>query len=150
MTIWEFQDVVSRRLLTWAGISTALGVVMGVFGKFWRGVGSQFVGWAVVNAAIALGGAYFTERRRHNLETPNAPHTLLREGANLQRLLWINAGLDILYMLGGAWTAARNGHKPRMQGVGVGIILQGLFLFVFDVVHALRTPTWPWDGSDPR
>lgn len=150
MTIWQFQDLVSRRLLAWAGISTALGVVMSVFGKFWRGVGSQFIGWAIVNALIALGGAYFTERRRHSMEQPDAPQTLLREGANLQRLLWINAGLDILYMLGGLWTSARNRHKPRMNGVGIGIVLQGLFLFVFDIVHATRTPTWPWGGDDPR
>jgi hypothetical protein len=150
MRIWDFQSILSRRLLMWSGISSVLGVIMFVGGKFWRGVGSQFVGWAAVNAAIAIGGRIATEKRRSGLENPDQPKVLIKEGNNLQRLLWINAGLDVFYMLGGAWMLSRNPEKPAQRGAGLGIIIQGAFLFIFDIIHALRTPTWPWEGDNPR
>jgi hypothetical protein len=147
-TIWEFQKTVSQRLLIWSGLSTALGIVMSLFGAFGRGIGGQFVGWAVINAAIALGGSFFTDQRKLKLAAPDAPKTLIKEASSLQRLLWINAGLDVLYMLGG-WLTMRS-DKSYRRGMGLGIILQGLFLFVFDIIHAVKVPTWPWRGSDPR
>jgi hypothetical protein len=150
MNIWQFQRQLSRRLLLWSGISTLLGILMLPFGKFWRGVGSQFIGWALVNAGIAAGGDFVTGQRRLKTAQPDAPQVLLREGDSLKRLLWINAGLDIFYMLGGAWMMGRKGSKDGQRGSGLGIIVQGLFLFVFDIFHATRTPTWPWGGSDPR
>jgi hypothetical protein len=147
-TIWEFQKLVSQRLLLWSGMSTALGLMMSLFGAFGRGIGSQFVGWAVVNAAIAVVGSFFSDQRKLQLVAPDAPKHLIQEANSLQRLLWINAGLDVLYMLGG-WLTMRS-QKDFRRGMGVGIILQGLFLFVFDIFHALKVPTWPWRGSDPR
>jgi len=147
-TIWEFQKTVSQRLLIWSGLSTALGIVMSLFGAFGRGIGGQFVGWAVVNAAIAVGGSFFTDQRKLKLAAPDAPKVLIKEASSLQRLLWINAGLDVLYMLGG-WLTMRS-DKAHRRGMGLGIILQGLFLFVFDIFHAFKVPTWPWRGSDPR
>jgi hypothetical protein len=148
--IWEFQSTLSQRLLVWSGVSTVIGLVMALRSGFWRGVGSQFVGWALVNAGIALGGKLFTERRRAQLDNPELAKHRIREAANLKRLLWINAGLDVFYMLGGAFMMGRNQSSEQSRGAGLGIILQGLFLFVFDIVHALRTPTWPWGGGDPR
>lgn len=147
-TIWQFQGAVSQRLLIWSGVSTLLGVIMSAFGRFGRGMGGQFIGWAAVNAAIALVGAFFTEQRKLQIATPEAPKEMMREAAKLQRLLWINAGLDVLYMLGGAWLM--RSAKPQRRGMGLGIILQGLFLFVFDIFHALQVPMWPWGGGDPR
>ncbi|MDX2136832.1 MAG: hypothetical protein SF123_01965 [Chloroflexota bacterium] len=150
ISIWDFQRTLSQRLLVWSGVSTVLGIVMALRGKFWRGVGSQFVGWAVVNAAIALVGQYVTQRRRAQLDDPELAKHRLREAANLKRLLWINAVLDVFYMLGGAFMMGRRQSGAQTRGTGFGIILQGLFLLVFDIIHALCTPTWPWGGSDPR
>lgn len=149
MNIWSFQKILSRRLLTWAGVSAAMGIGMSFFGAFWRGVGSQFVGWALVNAAIATGGDIAAQQRRAAHADSDLPKTYIREGNNLRRLLRINAGLDILYMIGGRWVT-RRARKPWLRGLGVGILLQGAALFIFDLVHAQQTPTWPWEGSDPR
>jgi len=149
MNIWNFQKLLSQRLLKWAGVSTVLGVVMSFFGVFWRGVGSQFVGWAAINAAIAVGGDFAAQQRRATRPDSDTPKSYLREGNTLRRLLMINSGLDVLYMIGGMWTARRT-RKPWLRGVGLGVILQGLALFIFDLVHARQTPSWPWEGSDPR
>lgn len=141
MTIWEFQATLTRRLLTWAGSSFALGLLMLIGGKFWRGVGSQFAGWAVVNAAIGFfGDRGSTSRRAKFGDQAHDPATLEREGRNLWRLLWINAGLDVFYMLGGWLYARRAGENEQKRGVGIGIVIQGAFLFFFDVYHGLIVP----------
>ncbi|GEM83563.1 hypothetical protein MHY01S_17290 [Meiothermus hypogaeus NBRC 106114] len=76
--------------------------------------------WALVNAAIAYGGWLGAE--------PNP--------ASLRQLLWINAGLDTLYVTLGL--ILRKRQEPIYKGFGLAIILQGLFLLGFDVFHALQ------------
>jgi hypothetical protein len=66
---------------------------------------------------------------------------LRREALKLRRLLWINAGLDVIYIVGGVGLALTLGTRnTRWYGHGVGIIVQGAFLLVFDLVHAQLTP----------
>lgn len=75
--------------------------------------------WALVNAAIAYGGWLGAEP----------------DPASLRRLLWINAGLDTLYMGVGLGLSRRPG--PMFKGFGLAIVVQGLFLLGFDLAHAL-------------
>ena len=51
--------------------------------------------------------------------------------------LWLNTGLDVLYMVAGALMMTIWGD--RMAGHGAGVLVQGGFLFVFDLVNALLT-----------
>lgn len=138
--IWQFQIMLSQRLLRWAGISIGLGLLMRFGGSFWRGVGSQFAGWGLVNALIAFGGRVMAQERAAGYDNPGVPEVLNKESNSLQRLLWINAGLDVLYMLGGGWLIRRDKGDGRRKGMGLGVIIQGAFLFVFDIVHALMLP----------
>lgn len=136
LNIWAFQAAISRRLAQWAAVSFALGAAMALGRAFWRAVGGQFMGWAVVNLAIAFFGSRAADDRFHRLPAPESPEVQAEEARKLSRLLWINAGLDILYMAGGRWLM-RSG-SPARRGMGLGIILQGAYLFVFDVFHALK------------
>ncbi|MBZ0295239.1 MAG: hypothetical protein K8L99_21930 [Anaerolineae bacterium] len=64
-----------------------------------------------------------------------------REAQNLRRILWLNAFLDVLYVTGGGWLARNRGQdKLFWRGIGRGIMLQGVMLFVFDVLHARQVP----------
>ncbi len=140
MNIWQFQSRVSERLMQWSIFSVVAGFVMLLGNKFWRGMGWQFIGWGIINALIALfGGATMRDRlERH--ENPAEIHIKQEEATNLERLLWINAFLDVLYVTGGRrWAKSDNGDGSR-TGAGWGIVIQGLFLFVFDVLHALSVP----------
>lgn len=139
MNIWQFSAQVSARLLRWATASTLVGLALLPARAFWRGVGAQAVGWGVIDAAIALVGGVMGQRSRSRLADPHAPDVLAREARNLRRLLWINAGLDVLYMLGG-WLWARRKRDAFGKGTGWGIVVQGAFLFGFDLYHALRVP----------
>ncbi len=141
MSIWSFQRLVSQRLITWNMANIAGGALMSLSNnKFMRGVGSQFVGWALVNFAIAFFGQKATENRLRALPDADTSARQTKEAGNLRNLLWINAGLDIVYMLAGRGLMQRRRSGAWMRGVGLGIILQGVFLFIFDVMHAQNVP----------
>lgn len=140
MNIWQFQQRLSRRLMAWAGVSFVLGLLMSARGKYGRGLGSQFMGWAAVNLGIAFLGNAAARQRNADYENPAAPEIREKETANLRRLLWLNAGLDVFYILGGRWWASRDTGDGERRGQGVGVMIQGAFLLVFDIVHALTLP----------
>jgi hypothetical protein len=139
MNIWQFQEHVSKRLLAWSGFSIVGGLFLLPVDKFWRGFGGQAITWGVIDAAIALGGQRMAQRRQTTLPDALHPGRLEKESNNLRRLLLINAGLDVFYILGGlAWS--RRAKDDFGRGNGWGVVVQGAFLLVFDVIHALRTP----------
>lgn len=60
----------------------------------------------------------------------------LLELQNLDKFLLLNAGLDVGYIAAGAWMWERGLRKnsTRLEGYGKSLIIQGGFLFVFDLV----------------
>ena len=83
-------------------------------------------GWSALQAGLA---------------DPTKPAHLLREERNLRRLLLINTGLDVLYVAGGVALALTLGaSNPTWRGHGWGIVVQGAFLFAFDLIHVRRVP----------
>lgn len=139
MGIWEFQRRLTGALLGWAtaSITFGLGLLRGE-DLFRRGVGEQFAGWGAVNALIALFGRA-SAARRQKLPEASEPATQAAERRNIARLLWVNTGLDVFYVLGGALTARKRGATDEQwRGRGVGIVIQGGFLFFFDLVNAIR------------
>jgi hypothetical protein len=101
-----------------------------------RGYGIQSIGWGAVNLAIAGIG----------LVTSPSDVDLTREAAlaaedDNAKVLWVNVGLDVGYMMaGGALVAAgTSGAQPAVDWMahGTGIITQGLGLLVLDVVAVL-------------
>ncbi len=79
--------------------------------------------WGFVNGAIALIGLL-------NAETSDY--------AALRSTLWINAALDVLYVASGLYLLSRT--EETWRGAGTAILVQGGFLLVFDVLHALILP----------
>jgi hypothetical protein len=141
INIWQSQQTITRRLLIWSGFSMAVGLGLQLAGPFWRGVGAQAVGWGLIDAGIAWFGRWSARRRQARLPDPLAAVPVVKETRNLRRLLWLNAGLDVGYMLAGWWLARTRGvTQPAWRGHGWGIIIQGGFLFLFDLYHALILP----------
>ena len=127
MSTQSFTTTIAQRLLLWGALSTIGGVLLQFSRKpFWIGVGQQAIGWGLIDALIAL----LAGRARSK---PLSSETL-------RRILLINAALDVLYMLGGFIFARTKGAADeKLRGQGWGIVLQGLFLFKFDLIHALLT-----------
>lgn len=140
--IWQFQQALTRRLAFWAAGSILLGLGMLLFRvPFWNGLAFQFIAWGLVDLLIAWGGASGSRKRRARLTVEQAAAAAPAEARNLRRILWINTGLDVLYMLGGVLAAVFPGaSNPLWLGTGIGIFIQGGFLFFFDWLHARQLP----------
>ena len=129
----QFQRTISNRLLLWSILSIAGGALMQVArSSSWRAFGQQAIGWGVIDAALAFLGRRGLEKKVQRGYPPIEAANDLRR---LRRILWFNAGLDVLYMLGGLVLLRRDDETQR--GHGAGILAQGLFLFKFDLIHAL-------------
>ena len=124
-----FTQTILRRLLLWGALSTLGGMILQFTrSAFWIGVGQQAIGWGLIDALIAL--------------IAGRPNSKPFSEKILRRILLFNAALDMLYMLGGFIFARTKGPTDeKMRGQGWGIVLQGLFLFKFDLIHALLAPS---------
>ena len=92
--------------------------------------------WNTVNLAIAGFGYYSAvtaDPSGWGLATSLSKHQ------NFQKILLFNAGLDVGYVLGGLYLTERakrpDAEGDRLRGFGRSIMLQGGFLFAFDLVN---------------
>ena len=124
------------RLLVWAAGSIGLGLCAWLLARragssaaFWRHFGIQCAAWGAVDALIAL------------LAWPTLAARDVPAAIALDRVLWLNIGLDIGYAMVGATLLAFGLQRPRrlgLVGAGVAIILQGLALAVLDAYLSAR------------
>lgn len=93
-------------------------------------------GWNLVNLGIASMGYLAAVRT-----DPSAGglYESVQSQYQIQKILLLNTGLDVAYMAGGAYLIERskNDRKnpDRLKGFGQSILLQGGFLFVFDLAQ---------------
>lgn len=101
--------------------------------------------WGGINLAIAGFGYY------NSMSADPASFSLLEsinEQHNIQKVLMLNIGLDVAYMLGGAYMMERSkttiDNPERLLGFGKSVIMQGAFLCAFDIgfyiAHNLNNP----------
>jgi hypothetical protein len=137
--IWEFQSILSRRLLFWSIISIFGGLILQFpRNRLSNGIGVQFSAWGLIDAIIAIFGDRAAKQRATSLPDPLAKDIVDRESHKLYKILLVNTCLDIGYMLGGSALSLTKGKSdPGWRGHGIGIIIQGAFLFFFDLVHML-------------
>ena len=143
-----------------AAVSAVGGATVWAVGRHHRrevlvGFGRQTVAWAAINGALAVGGLAAARRRERGVAAgrdqsvgtepsdtdpvdtePSGGETTGR-ARTLRRVLLVNAGLDVGYVLGGAVLAG----TERRRGDGLAIIVQGAFLFWLDSRHARRLGT---------
>lgn len=132
--IWQFETTLTNRLLVWSILSVLFGLAACFASdNFLRGFGIQGVAWGLIDFAIAFLGAKSAARRKSTADPKD-------EAFFIRKALRINFGLDVLYILGGFWVI-QTYSESFWQGTGWGIVLQGAFLFLFDLIHALRVPT---------
>ena len=87
-----------------------------------RGFGRQSTAWGAVDGAIAC-----VRARRRTTKGSTEP-------ARLRTVLLVNVGLDVGYLVGGAWLV-RDG---RWRGDGAAVLVQGAFLLALDGAAARR------------
>lgn len=92
--------------------------------------------WNVVNLGIAGVGLLGSRKRNSDSETLA---DAVRQHENMKQLLLLNAGLDVAYVVGGAYLRERGDSHPdkadQLRGYGKAIMAQGGFLLAFDLVN---------------
>lgn len=90
--------------------------------------------WNTVNLALGIIGLVGARRDDRRLLAPAAA----RKARAHQSVFTWNAGLDVLYMATGAvlFDLGQDRDSERLLGYGASILLQGGFLFVFDLAMA--------------
>lgn len=133
-----YQRRALRPLLVWGIASTIVGTLLLPFAGFWRQFGLQAASWGAIDAVLAIVG-----RRRAMLKAEELASNALdpeqadRAAEQFRRVLLINAGLDVLYIASGLFTAGRFRERADRVGLGIGIVVQGLFLLFFDTLLAI-------------
>lgn len=124
-------------LTGWAGVN----IVGGLVGNLSSTGTTRFFHqgnavWNTVNLALGIAGLVSQRRERR---APVDVATGRSRARRAQRVFGINAGLDVLYVSTGAilWPLGADGGSPRVHGYGQALVLQGAFLFVFDVAMML-------------
>ena len=137
--VYAFQRRALPVLIGWAAGSMIAGAIWRRQGPpFWRGLGGQFLAWGAIDGLIALAGLGWAVRSEKRLADGQISADDLSNAARtFERVLWINAGLDVGYVLGGASLLARSPERPDRRGMGAGITVQGLYLLIWDVTLAL-------------
>lgn len=120
-------------LSSWAGLN----ILTGIAGNFrFKNESKYFfqmnAAWNVVNLGIAAFGLAGVASAVLAVDSTY----MLSEMQNFDRILLINAGLDILYIATGSFLLRKglNEKRSRFIGYGRSVILQGGFLFLFDLI----------------
>ncbi|MBP1467575.1 hypothetical protein EYB53_017815 [Candidatus Chloroploca sp. M-50] len=132
-----YQRRALRPLLVWGIGSSVLGALMLPFAGFWRHFGLQAVAWGVIDVLLAMIGRRSALLKAERMATGELEaRDALREAEQFRKILTVNAGLDVGYILVGLAVALRYAERPDRQGLGYGIATQGAFLLVFDALLA--------------
>ncbi|MEQ9034423.1 MAG: hypothetical protein RID02_04070 [Gracilimonas sp.] len=127
------------------GSWAALNIFSGSAGYFLSEKSTKYfhqmnAGWNLVNAGIAGFALY-------NISQIDASSLSYSQSVielqKLDKILLLNTGLDIGYMATGAWLWERGLRKKseRLEGYGKALLVQGGFLFAFDIIlYLLHSP----------
>lgn len=139
---------IARRLLWWSGFSLALGI--GGIQTPWpliQGIALQALIWGAVDAVIALVGVHGARSRSDRYPDHQREVT---EALRLRKTLLVNGYLDILYLAVGSAVIILFYREMFPLGNGIGVVIQAIFLLVFDFGHARRLPSAPPSWYSPH
>lgn len=94
--------------------------------------------WSGVNLALAIPG-YLKARKAYNKKLTFAES--YKEQTKTEKVFLFNSALDLAYITGGFLFKANAGNNPdfhhQFRGYGNSLILQGGFLFLFDLTAVI-------------
>ena len=135
-------------LLAW-GLANTLGGSLGLLSRdpLWRQFAGQAGAWGAIDAALAFVGRRGARSKELRLAQGElTPADQRREAQRFRVILLVNAGLDLLYIAGGARLARQ--QRPDRRGIGLDIVVQGAFLLLYDSLLALEVGRRYAGGSE--
>jgi hypothetical protein len=135
----QFSQRATYVLGGWAAVN--LGAGLAVRANAERGseawhFGSMTMGWSAINLGIAVPGLLAL---RKEARSPRNIADMLAAQRRTEALYLINTGLDLGYMGLGLWMQERGlrtagDDGARLWGFGNAVLVQGAFLFAYDLV----------------
>ena len=139
-TLLQLERAHLVRLLAWGALSVLLGSALLAVCLASRRTSPLLFHFAIQTAAwgaIDLALAAVAWRGLHLRDLAGA--------LSLDRLLWLNIGLDVGYVAVGVTLAVVGWRLTRslaLAGAGIGVVMQGLGLFVLDLVFVRGIEAW--------
>lgn len=135
--VW--QDRALDLLLSWGVGNMLAGTALAIRGQgITRAIGVQAVTWGTVDSAVAIFAQCSSRRHavtaRSGLFGARHVHDRAR---HFSQLLAIQTVADVGYVIAGSFIAAR-WSKPWLRGTGIGIIIQGSTLLLYDSSLVIR------------
>jgi hypothetical protein len=107
-------------LLIWGGINIIVGIFyLFISSDLIRGVALQALFWGLIDAIIGIVSLF--RKKEFDLK-------------KIKNILLVNVYLDVLYIIIGLLLVLL-GSSTFMIGNGYGVIIQGIFLFIVDLIH---------------
>lgn len=126
-----------KMLSYWASGNILIGSMSYFFiqDTYYQGFAAMNAGWNIVNLGIGLSGIV----SKSSKSEPTFA-SILKENAKLEKIYLFNAGLDFGYMAGGFWLRQYgiSNQSQLWMGAGEAVVLQGLFLAIFDGIMYYR------------
>jgi hypothetical protein len=137
-TFFHFQHTALGLLWRWGLASVALGsLALFSRNRALRQVGVQWLAWGAIEAALARAGQRAAMRHIHAGAEDEARHA-----RRFRAVLLAGAALDFVYVAAGLMLFRQAAGRSQRVGAGLGVLIQGLFLLVYDSLLALRTGEW--------
>ncbi|NTW02092.1 MAG: hypothetical protein HGA19_12525 [Oscillochloris sp.] len=133
-----YQRRALRPLLRWGMGSSVVGVMLSLLpDDYWQQIGTQAVAWGMIDAALAVAGRRSAlVKAELSFAGDMSESQECAEAEHFRRILLLNAGLDVIYIIVGLAVAQWYNDTPKRRGLGHGVAVQGLFLLAFDSLLA--------------
>ena len=118
----ELSRSIGRLLLIWAIASIIIGLVtlFGYPGSIIAGIGLQAIIWGAIDAVIAT--YILVKQKEQSVE-------------KIASTVYKNLYLDVVYQIVGVLIIITLFQDPYLLGNGIGVVIQGFFLFVLDMYY---------------
>jgi hypothetical protein len=121
-------------LASWAGLNIVSGSIGWATTKEESKYFNQMnVAWNIVNLGIALPSLL----RKHPKDLSS--EEIMRQQHTIEKVLMLNVGLDVAYVTSGFLLKEMSKNNPenyhRFRGFGNSLLIQGGFLFAFDIIQ---------------
>lgn len=130
-TLFALERAHLLQIIVWGGASMLVGTVLLAILVFRRMRSSLLSSFAVQCIAWGMAEAVFGWIRLRGVAHRDGAAALA-----LERLLWLNTGLDAGFAAVGVTLALTGwylGRRAGLMGAGMGVIVQGLALFILDL-----------------
>lgn len=129
---FDHSDRAMNALLGWGGVSIAAGTGMLFSGNpRIQYAGIQNIAWGAIDSGLA----FWAKSGNVNDRLQLSPR---QKTKNFRQAMWINGLLDVVYISVG-YALYSKGKNEKVKGSGVGVMVQGGFLFAFDWINYAMT-----------